>query len=83
MVETPLCAQLYDLKYGLSLASGHLCAGPLNTGGAGTCVVRYYTAKKLRFMYLQKKNCAASVPSFYIHVSVSDLYIPNYFPAAE
>lgn len=38
VVDTPQCAELYDLKYGLSLASGHLCAGPLIPGGAGTCV---------------------------------------------
>ncbi len=39
VVDTPACAELYDFKYGLSLASGHLCAGPLFAGGAGTCVV--------------------------------------------
>ncbi len=39
-----------------------------------------YTAKKLLFMYSQKRNCAASVPNFQIHVSVSDLYIPRIGP---
>jgi hypothetical protein len=32
-------------------------------------------------MYSQKRNCAASVPFLqYIHVSVSDLYVPRIGP---
>jgi hypothetical protein len=32
---------------------------------------------KTRNKYPQKSNCAATVPNFHIHVSVSDLYIPT------
>jgi hypothetical protein len=32
---------------------------------------------KIRNKYSQKRNCAASVPNFHIHVYVSDLYIPR------
>jgi hypothetical protein len=31
---------------------------------------------KIMNKYSQKRNCAAKVPNFHIHVSVSDLYIP-------
>ncbi len=36
-----------------------------------------YTTTKIPFMYSFSGNCAASVPIFLIHVSVSDLYIPG------
>ncbi len=32
---------------------------------------------KIRNKYSQKRNCMATVPSFHIHMSVSDLYIPT------
>jgi hypothetical protein len=38
------------------------------------------TATKIPFMYSFSGNCAASVPHFHIHVSVSDLYIPRIGP---
>jgi hypothetical protein len=38
-----------------------------------------YTAKKIRYIYSQKGNCAL-VPNSYIHVSVSDLYISTIGP---
>ncbi len=39
------------------------------------------TATKIAFMYSLSGNCAASVPiSMYVHVSVSDLYIPRIGP---
>ncbi len=38
------------------------------------------TATKIKFMYSHKRNCAASVADFQIHVSVSDLYIPRIDP---
>jgi hypothetical protein len=37
------------------------------------------SAKKFRFMFSQKMNCAASV-TFHIHVSVSGLYVPTIGP---
>ncbi len=38
-----------------------------------------YTAKKIRFMFSPKRNFVGLSPNFYIHVSVSDLYIPSIF----
>jgi hypothetical protein len=35
------------------------------------------TIPKIRNNDFQERNCAASVPIFHIHVSVSDLYIPR------
>jgi hypothetical protein len=34
------------------------------------------TIPKIRNKYSQKRNCAATIPILYIHVSMSDLYIP-------
>jgi hypothetical protein len=45
-----------------------------------------YTATKIPAIYSFSRNCATSAPSFHIHVSVSNLYIPRIgqiFPAAE
>ncbi len=45
------------------------------------CVIRFiYTAKAIPFIYSFSGNCAASAVIFYIHVSVSDLYIPRIGP---
>jgi hypothetical protein len=51
----------------------------LARGGSNKVRVGYgiHTAKKVRFMYSEKSKCPASVPNFYIHISVSDLYVPT------
>ena len=39
--------------------------------------------KKILIYVFPEKELSSLSPNFHIHVSVSDLYIPNYFPAAE
>ncbi len=39
-----------------------------------------FTAKKIRFMYSQKRKMRGLSPNFHIHVPVSDLYIPAINP---
>jgi hypothetical protein len=44
-------------------------------------LILLHTAKKIRFMYSQKKKLRELIPNFYIHISVSDLYFPTIGPA--
>ena len=40
VVNNTDCDQMYSLKYGVKINSGHLCAGPDLGTVTGTCVVR-------------------------------------------
>lgn len=40
VVENQHCQEVYGMKYNVPIRDYHLCAGPVLSGGKGTCVVR-------------------------------------------
>ena len=42
VVETKHCQEMYDMKYNIQLHDDtHVCAGPIMSGGKGTCIVSH------------------------------------------
>jgi hypothetical protein len=48
VVRNRHCQEMYDMKYNINVDKDkHLCAGPIMSGGQGTCIVRLFFLTRL------------------------------------